>query len=182
MTEVHTVWVSGAHRAWVSCEISFYSQRATFAPTKRLHRASCQGIPQARGQEPPGHRIDRGLFADPAGCDEDRAGTLEEIVAGAACTRQEGAKVSSGSLTTLIVLVTLIHVAALVIMIVIRVRRNEVDGTTGDGSKITPCAVCGEPATRRRYDGLDPDERRDPHTGRPYSTNLIHYQPLCAAH
>lgn len=88
----------------------------------------------------------------------------------------------SGSLTTLIVLVTLIHVAAFVVMIVIRVRRNEIDGTTGRSELITPCAVCGEPATHRNYDGLDPHERRDPHTGRSYSVNMAHYQPLCAAH
>jgi hypothetical protein len=86
------------------------------------------------------------------------------------------------SLTTLIVLITLIHVAAFVVMIVIRVRRNEVDGTTGNAALITACAVCGEPATHRGYDGLDPDERRDPHTGRPYSIEMAHYQPLCAAH
>jgi hypothetical protein len=88
----------------------------------------------------------------------------------------------SGSLTTLIVLITLIHVAAFVVMIVIRVRRNEVDGTPGEIRLTTPCAVCGEPATHRSYDGLDPDEHRDPHTGRAYSTDMAHYQPLCAAH
>ena len=86
------------------------------------------------------------------------------------------------SLTTLIVLITLIHVAAFVVMIVIRVRRNEVDGTAGDSALITTCALCGEPATHRSYDGLDPNEQRDPHTGRPYSTDLGHYQPMCAAH
>ena len=86
------------------------------------------------------------------------------------------------SLTTLVILVSLIHLIALVVMIVIRVRRNEVDGTSGDTALITPCAVCGEPATRRRYDGLDPHERRDPHTGRPYSTDMGHYLPLCPAH
>jgi hypothetical protein len=85
-------------------------------------------------------------------------------------------------MTTLIVLITLIHVAAFAVMIVIRVRRNEVEGTTGVRRLITPCAVCGEPATRRTYDGLDPNERRDPHTGRSYSTDMAHYQPLCAAH
>ena len=88
----------------------------------------------------------------------------------------------SRSLTTLIVLVTLIHVAAFVVMIVIRVRRNEVDGTPGGGALITPCALCGEPATHRSYDGLDPNEQRDPHTGRSYSTDLARYQPVCAAH
>lgn len=88
----------------------------------------------------------------------------------------------SSSLTILIVLITLIHVAAFVVMIVIRVRRNEADGTAGGSALATPCVVCGEPATRRRYDGLDPNERRDPHTGRSYSTDLTHYQPLCASH
>jgi hypothetical protein len=90
--------------------------------------------------------------------------------------------VSGDSLTVLIVLVTLIHVAAFAVMIVIRVRRNEVDGTPGGSALITPCTVCGEPATQRRYDGLDPNERRDPHTGRSYSTDMSHYQPICAAH
>jgi hypothetical protein len=88
----------------------------------------------------------------------------------------------SGSLTTLIVFITLIHVAAFVVMIVIRVRRNEVEGTAGQSALITPCAVCGEPATHRSYDGLDPNEQRDPYTGRSYSTDLAHYQPLCATH
>lgn len=88
----------------------------------------------------------------------------------------------TSSLTTLIVLVTLIHVAAFVVMIVIRVRRNEVEGTTGQRALITACAVCGEPATHRSYDGLDPNEQRDPHTGRSYSTDMAHYQPLCSAH
>ena len=86
------------------------------------------------------------------------------------------------SLTTLIVLITLIHLAAFVVMIVIRVRRNEVEGTVGNSALIAACAVCGEPATHRGYDGLDPAEQRDPHTGRSYSTNLAHYRPLCAAH
>ena len=88
----------------------------------------------------------------------------------------------SSSLTTLIVFVTFIHVAAFVVMIVIRVRRNEVDGTAGNGSLSTPCAVCGEPSTHRSYDGLDPNEHRDPHTGRAYSTDMAYYKPLCAAH
>ncbi len=89
---------------------------------------------------------------------------------------------SSSSLTALIVLVTLIHIAAFAVMIVIRVRRNEVDGTIGRSALITPCSVCGEPATHRSYDGLDPNEQRDPHTGRAYSTDMAHYQPVCAAH
>jgi hypothetical protein len=86
------------------------------------------------------------------------------------------------SLTTLILLITLIHVAAFVVMIVIRVRRNEVEGTAGNSTLVTPCAVCGAPATHRSYDGLDPNEQRDPHTGRRYSIDLGRYQPLCAAH
>ena len=86
------------------------------------------------------------------------------------------------SLTTLIVLITLIHVAAFVVMIVIRVRRNEVEGTSGNSALITACAVCGAPATHRSYDGLDPNEQRDPHTGRAYSVDVAYYQPLCAAH
>ncbi len=39
---------------------------------------------------------------------------------------------ASSSLLILIVLVSLIHVAAFVVMVLIRVRRSEVDGTTGD--------------------------------------------------
>jgi hypothetical protein len=88
----------------------------------------------------------------------------------------------SSSLTTLIILVTVIHVAAFVVMVMIRVRRNEADGTTGESAKITPCAVCSQPATHLGYDGLDPNEQRDPHTGRSYSIDMAHYQPLCAAH
>jgi len=88
----------------------------------------------------------------------------------------------SSSLTTLVVLVSMIHVAAFAVMIVIRVRRNEVEGTSGQRALITPCTVCGQPATHRSYDGLDPNEQRDPHTGRTYSIDLAYYQPLCAAH
>jgi hypothetical protein len=88
----------------------------------------------------------------------------------------------SSSLTALIILVTVLHVAAFVVMVMIRVRRNEADGTTGESAKITPCAVCSQPATHLGYDGLDPNEQRDPHTGRSYSIDMAHYQPLCAAH
>lgn len=88
----------------------------------------------------------------------------------------------SSSLTSLIILVTVIHVAAFVVMVVIRVRRNEADGITDESAKMTPCAVCSAPATHLGYDGLDPNEQRDPHTGRSYSTDRAHYQPLCAAH
>jgi cell division protein FtsN len=90
--------------------------------------------------------------------------------------------VSSSSLTALIVLVTLIHVAVFAVMIVIRVRRTESGSPTAGNAKATPCALCGEPASHWSYDGLDPDEQRDPHTGRSWSTDMAHYQPLCAAH
>ena len=87
----------------------------------------------------------------------------------------------SGSLTALIVLVTLIHVAAFAVMIVIRVRRNEADGPVSKTANLTLCAVCGEPAIYTGYDGLDPNEKRDPHTGRAWSEDVAHYRPLCAA-
>ena len=80
----------------------------------------------------------------------------------------------SGSLTTLVILITLIHVAALVVMIWIRVRPNEADGTTGGSAKITPCAVCGEPSTHRSYDGLDPNAQLEPTTGRYSSADMAH--------
>jgi hypothetical protein len=88
----------------------------------------------------------------------------------------------SGNLTTLIILVTLLHVAAFAVMIMIRLRRDEARGPVGGTATITRCAVCSAPATHLGYDGLDPAEGRDPHTGRPYSTDEAHYQPLCAAH
>ena len=88
----------------------------------------------------------------------------------------------SGSLTTLVILITLIHVAALVVMIWIRVRPNEADGTTGGNAKITPCAVCGAPSTHRSYDGLDPNAQLEPTTGRYSSADMAHYPPLCDAH
>jgi hypothetical protein len=86
------------------------------------------------------------------------------------------------SLTTVTVLVTLIHVVALGVMIWIRVRRSEADGPAGESAQVTPCAVCGEPATGWSYDGLDPDEQRDPHTGRAWSADMARYRPVCAAH
>jgi hypothetical protein len=88
----------------------------------------------------------------------------------------------SSNLTTIVVLVTLIHVAALAVMIWIRVRRCEADTIAAESPNVTPCAVCGEPATQRGYDGLDPDEKRDPHTGRAWSADIAHYRPVCAAH
>jgi len=114
-------------------------------------------------------------------CDVDRVVNLDDIVVGVGCSRQKGDEVSS-SLTTLIILITLLHVAAFVVMVMIRVWRNEADGVTGESAKITPCVVCREPATHLGYDGLDPGEQRDPYTGRAYSTDMAHYQPLCAAH
>ena len=86
------------------------------------------------------------------------------------------------NLTTLVVLVTVIHVAAFVVMIAIRVWPDKARGAASRSPKIRLCAVCREPATHLGYDGLDPEERHDPHTGRAYSTDMAHYQPLCAAH
>ena len=90
----------------------------------------------------------------------------------------------SSSLTTITILVTVIHIAAFVVMIWIRVRRCEADDTPGESAKInvTPCAVCGEPSTRRSYDGLDPHQQYDPSTGRYWSADMAHYPALCAVH
>ena len=49
----------------------------------------------------------------------------------------------NSNLTTIIILVTVIHVAVLAIMIWIRVRRTEGDGIPVANPKITPCALCG---------------------------------------
>jgi hypothetical protein len=84
--------------------------------------------------------------------------------------------------TLVIVLVSVIHVAALVVMIWIRVRRTPGDGLPNGGARVEPCALCGEPAAGWSYDGLDPDEHRDPTTGRVWSADMAHYRPLCAAH
>lgn len=86
------------------------------------------------------------------------------------------------NLTTIVVLGTVLHVAVLVVMIWIRVRRTEPDASKGASAKITPCAVCGEPAIRWSYDGLDPNEQINPRTGRAWSFDMAHYQPLCAEH
>jgi hypothetical protein len=96
--------------------------------------------------------------------------------------RTKGKNKVSSSLTTLIVLVTILHVAVFAVMIWIRLRRDEANGATGESAKFRLCAVCGEPAAYVGYDGLDPNEQRDPHTGRSYSTDVAHYQPVCAAH
>jgi hypothetical protein len=87
------------------------------------------------------------------------------------------------SLTTVTILVTLIHVAAFGVMVWIRVRRSEADlPAPREAGKSTPCAVCGEPAAGWGYDGLDPNEQRDPHTGRIWSADMAHYRPVCTAH
>ncbi|HEY6496036.1 MAG TPA: hypothetical protein VIZ43_22380 [Trebonia sp.] len=88
----------------------------------------------------------------------------------------------NSNLTLIVVLVTVIHIAVLVIMIWIRVRRTEGDGIAVANPKITPCAVCGEPATDYSYDGLDPYEQRDSRSGQVWSADLAHYRPVCAAH
>jgi hypothetical protein len=84
--------------------------------------------------------------------------------------------------TTIVVLVSVIHVVVLAIMIWIRVRRTEGDGIAVASPKVTPCALCGEPATDWSYDGLDPNEQRDPHTGHLWSADTAHYRAVCAAH
>jgi hypothetical protein len=88
----------------------------------------------------------------------------------------------NSNLTLIVVLVSVIHVAVLVIMVWIRVRRTEGDGLPAARSKTAPCALCGEPATDWGYDGLDPNEQLDSHTGRAWSADAAHYRPLCASH
>jgi len=89
----------------------------------------------------------------------------------------------NSNLTMIVVLVSVIHVAVLALMVWIRVRRTEGDGIPAASSKAaTPCALCGEPATDWSYDGLDPDEQRDSHTGKLWSADIARYQPVCAAH
>jgi hypothetical protein len=88
----------------------------------------------------------------------------------------------SSNLTMIVILVSLIHVAVLTVMIWIRVRRTPGDGIAIADATITPCSVCGEPASGWSYDGLDPNQRRDPHTGRLWSADATHYHPVCAAH
>ena len=86
------------------------------------------------------------------------------------------------NLTTIVVLVTVIHVVVLALMIWIRVRRTEGDGIAVASPKVTPCALCGEPASDWSYDGLDPNEQRDPHTNKAWSPDMTHYRPVCATH
>ena len=89
----------------------------------------------------------------------------------------------SNNLTALIIVVSVMHIAVIGVWAVIRFWPGEIFGTTRESTRaITPCAVCGEPATHREYDGLDPDEQHNPHTGRAWSEDMTHYRPLCAAH
>jgi hypothetical protein len=88
----------------------------------------------------------------------------------------------SSNLTLIVVLTSVIHLAALVVMIWIRVRRTEGDGIPVSSAKITPCALCGAQATGWSYDGLDPNEQRNPRTGDAWSPDMAHYRPVCAAH
>jgi len=88
----------------------------------------------------------------------------------------------NSNLTTLVVLVSVIHVAAMVVMIWIRVRRTEGDGIEVPVPKVSSCAVCGDPAISLSYDGLDPNEQHDPHTGHTWSADTTRYRPVCAAH
>ncbi len=88
----------------------------------------------------------------------------------------------NSNLTLIVVLVSVFHVGVMVLMIWIRVRRTEGDGIPTASPKVTPCALCGEPATDWSYDGLDPNEQLDPHSGRVWSADAAHYRPLCAAH
>ena len=86
------------------------------------------------------------------------------------------------NLTAIVTLVTVIHVVVLAVMIWIRVRRTEGDGIPVASPKVTPCALCGDPASDWSYDGLDPNEQRDPHTNTAWSPDMAHYRPVCAAH
>jgi hypothetical protein len=95
---------------------------------------------------------------------------------------QAGGEGKVSTLTAVVVLGTVLHIAVLAVMIWIRVRPTEGDGATGRSPKFTPCAVCGQPAVGWRYDGLDPNEQINPHTGRAWSDDMTHYRPLCADH
>jgi hypothetical protein len=86
------------------------------------------------------------------------------------------------TLDTIVILGTVLHFIVFGVMLWIRVHRWEDDGVTGPSPAVTPCARCGEPSTHRSYDGLDPNEQRDPHSGMAWSPDIAHYQPLCAAH
>jgi len=81
------------------------------------------------------------------------------------------------------VLVSLLHVAALGGMIWIRVRRSEADEPAPrESGKVTACACVRRAGYRLELGGLDPNEQRDPHTGRAWSADMTHYRPACTAH
>jgi hypothetical protein len=86
------------------------------------------------------------------------------------------------TLGMIVILGTVLHFIVFGVMLWIRLHRWEDDGVTGQSRQITPCARCGEPATHRRYDGLDPDEQHDPDSGMAWSPDMAHYPALCAAH
>jgi hypothetical protein len=88
----------------------------------------------------------------------------------------------SSNLTIIVILVSVIHLAAFAVMLWIRLRRSEADHTMAETGDIRTCALCSDPAPYLVYDGLDPDEQFDSATGRSYSSGLAHYRPLCAAH
>jgi hypothetical protein len=88
----------------------------------------------------------------------------------------------SSNLTVIVVVVSVIHVAVFAVMVWIRIRPCEADGVPVKDANTTPCAVCGEPATHRGYDGLDPDEQYDPGTRQYWSADMAHYPSLCGAH
>ena len=88
----------------------------------------------------------------------------------------------SSNLTVIVIVVSVIHVAVFTVMVWIRVRRCEADRVPVRSVNVTSCATCGEPATHRGYDGLDPDEQYDPDTGNYWSADMAHYLPLCAIH
>jgi hypothetical protein len=88
----------------------------------------------------------------------------------------------SSNLTAIVILVSALHVAVFAVMIWIRVRRTDGEGTAPARSTVPPCALCGEQATSWSYDGLDPHEQHDPYTGKAWSPDAMHYRPVCAAH
>jgi len=88
----------------------------------------------------------------------------------------------SSNLTVIVIVVSVIHITVFAVMIWIRVRPSEADDVPVKSANVTPCAVCGEPAIHRAYDGLDPDEQYDPDTGKYWSADIAHYPPLCATH
>jgi hypothetical protein len=86
------------------------------------------------------------------------------------------------SLTILIILLSVFHVGVMALMLWIRIYRTKQERAIVVPVPATPCARCGQPSTHQEYDGLDPNEQRDPHTGRAWSADLTRYQPMCDAH